>query len=163
MESGADSVLREVNKGGTQETHIKGGRLVKEAGIELSMYYMPGLGGLDMWEEHARESARVLNAVDPDFIRLRTFIPIAGTPMADDYIAGKFKLMNALQVIAEIRLLISGLEGINSLLLSDHWSNFLHLHGQLPQEKEKMLLTADEALTMPLSAFRDIGMTHGTL
>ncbi|MDR1397950.1 MAG: radical SAM protein [Desulfarculales bacterium] len=163
MESGSDSVLRRVNKGGTRATHIKGGLLVRNAGIELSMYYMPGLGGLDMWEEHAGESAGVLNEVNPDFIRLRTFIPIAGTPMADDYLAGKFKLMNALQVIAEIRLLIAGLEGINSLLLSDHWSNFLSLHGQMPQEKANLLRAADEALTMPLSAFRDIGMTHGTL
>jgi radical SAM superfamily enzyme YgiQ (UPF0313 family) len=163
MESGADKVLRQVSKGGTQETHIRGGKLVKQAGIELSMYYMPGLGGLDGWEEHARESARVLNAVEPDFIRLRTFMPIAGTPLAEDYLAGKFKLMNPLQVIAEIKLLIENLRDINSLLLSDHWSNFIHLHGRLPQEREKLRSQAEEALALPLEEFRETGLVYGTL
>jgi radical SAM superfamily enzyme YgiQ (UPF0313 family) len=163
MESGSDTVLRRVSKGGTQETHIKGGQLVKRAGIELSMYYMPGLGGLDDWEEHARESAKVLNEVNPDFIRLRTFMPIAGTPVAEDYLAGKFKLMNALEVIGEIKLLVENLQGIDSLLLSDHWSNFIHLQGRLPQEREKLLGQADAALALPLSSFRDIGLVHGTL
>ena len=163
MESGDDELLKKIKKGGSQETHIKGGLLVKNAGIELSMYYMPGLGDLEMWENHARESAKVLSAVDPDFIRLRTFVPIAGTPIAEDYMAGKFKLMNAHEVIREIRLLIENLNDIHSLLLSDHWTNFVYLHGQFPEDKQRLLKEADEALSMPPDAFRNIGMTHGTL
>jgi radical SAM superfamily enzyme YgiQ (UPF0313 family) len=163
MESGSDKVLRRVNKGSTQESHIKGGQLVKKAGIELSMYHMPGLGGLDDWEEHARDSAQVLNEVNPDFIRLRTFMPIAGTALADDYLAGSFKLMNAWQVIAEIKLFIENLRDINSLLLTDHWSNFIYLRGQLPHDRENMLRQADEALALPLHSFREIGLVQGTL
>ena len=162
MESGYDPLLAQVKKGATQEVHIEGGQKVRQAGIELSMYYMPGLGGLDMWEDHARASAYVLNQVEPEFIRLRTFIPIAGTEIADDYQAGKFTLMNPLEVIREIRLLVENLE-VRSLFLSDHWVNFVNLRGQLPQDKRRLLAEADAALKQPPVAFREIGMTYGTL
>jgi radical SAM superfamily enzyme YgiQ (UPF0313 family) len=161
VESGYDPLLQYLQKGGSAATHISGGQKVRQAGIELSMYYMPGLGGLEQWREHALESARVFNEVNPDFIRLRTFIPIAGTPVAEDYMAGKFKLMGPLAVIREIRLLIEHLQ-VKSLFLSDHWSNFVNLRGQLPYDKERLMQEADEALTLPEEAFRQVGMTHGT-
>ncbi len=162
MESGHDPLLKLVKKGGSFATHVEGGKKVRAAGIELSMYYMPGLGGLHMWQEHALDSARVLNEVDPEFIRLRTFVPIAGTEIADDYQAGKFTLMKPLEVIREIRLLIENLD-VHSMFLSDHWTNFANLRGQLPQDKARLLKEADEALALPPEAFRDIGMTYGTL
>ena len=162
MESGYDPLLARVKKGGTQVTHIAGGQKVRQAGIELSMYYMPGLGGLDMWEEHARASAYVLNQVDPEFIRLRTFIPIAGTEIAADYQAGKFSLLGPLEVIREIILLVENLE-VHSLFMSDHWVNFINLRGQLPQDRGRLLAEANEALKLPVEAFREIGMTDGTL
>lgn len=162
MESGHDPLLKLINKGGTQATHIEGGKKVRAAGMELSMYYMPGLGGLQMWEGHAKDSAYVLNEVDPEFIRLRTFVPIAGTEIADDYQEGKFELMKPLEVIREIRLLLENLN-VHSQFLSDHWTNFVNLRGKLPEDKERLLAEADEALAMPEDAFRKIGMTHGTL
>ena len=45
MESAADEVLKFVKKGVDKETHIKAGQRVKRAGIQLSEYFMPGLGG----------------------------------------------------------------------------------------------------------------------
>ena len=162
MESGYDPLLKIVKKGGSYDTHIKGGRLVKEAGMELSMYYMPGLGGPEMSREHALASAEVLNAVNPDFIRLRTFIPILGTQMADDYQNGKFQLMQPLEVLEEIKILITNLE-TESWFLSDHMNNFANIRGKLPDDKQLMLTHLNEALKMPNSAFRPVGMTSGTL
>jgi radical SAM superfamily enzyme YgiQ (UPF0313 family) len=81
MESGSDAVLSLMQKGVTQEEHIRSGRQVVAAEIELSEYFMPGLGGQDLSAEHAVESATVLNAVNPTFIRIRTTVPVPGTPL----------------------------------------------------------------------------------
>jgi radical SAM superfamily enzyme YgiQ (UPF0313 family) len=162
VESGYDPLLQRLHKGGSAATHIAGGQKARQAGIELSMYYMPGLGGKEMWREHALASARVFNEVNPDFIRLRTFIPIAGTPVAEDYAAGALVLMGPQSVIEETKLLLEHLE-VKSMFLSDHWSNFINLRGQLPHDKERLLREADQALTWPEDAFRALGMTQGTL
>jgi radical SAM superfamily enzyme YgiQ (UPF0313 family) len=162
VESGYDPLLQRLQKGGSAATHIAGGQKVRQADIELSMYYMPGLGGEEIWREHALASARVFNEVDPDFIRLRTFIPIAGTPAAQDYAQGAFALMGPWAVIREIRLLLEHLE-VKSMFLSDHWSNFINLRGQLPHDRERLLREADLALTWPESAFRELGITQGAL
>ncbi|GHU06392.1 coproporphyrinogen III oxidase [Alphaproteobacteria bacterium] len=93
MESGHDPLLKKVAKGCTMADHIKAGQAVRAAGIELSMYFMAGLGGMEMSEGHARDSARVLNDVNPDFIRIRTFAPSEGTPMGDEFRAGELSVM----------------------------------------------------------------------
>jgi radical SAM superfamily enzyme YgiQ (UPF0313 family) len=73
LESGSEKVLQLIKKGLTQEDIITGGRYVMDAGLELSEYIMPGIGGRALSEEHALETAKVLNQVRPDFIRVRTF------------------------------------------------------------------------------------------
>lgn len=78
MESGDDIVLKRICKGASAKETILAGRKVKEAGIELSEYVMLGIGGKERSMEHAQNSAKVLNQINPDFIRLRTFIPMAG-------------------------------------------------------------------------------------
>ena len=72
METGHDPLLEIIRKGGTAALHIKGGRKVVDAGLELSEYLIPGLGGREMSDGHARDSARVLTEIDPHFIRLRS-------------------------------------------------------------------------------------------
>jgi len=72
LESGADAVLEIVCKGASQAEEVEAGRKAKEAGFELSEYVMPGLGGRKLSREHARETAKALNQINPDFIRLRT-------------------------------------------------------------------------------------------
>ncbi len=72
LESGSDRILEMVAKGATKEMHVKAGSKVKRAGMELSEYYMPGLGGRALSEENALETADAMNQINPDFIRLRT-------------------------------------------------------------------------------------------
>ncbi|MCF8062033.1 MAG: radical SAM protein, partial [Deltaproteobacteria bacterium] len=79
LESGDDEVLRRVKKGVTAEEQVLAGRLVKEAGIELSEYVVLGLGGAERTEAHARATAKVLSLVSPHFIRLRTLVPKVNT------------------------------------------------------------------------------------
>lgn len=162
MESGHDPLLEAISKGGTMDTHIRGGRMVKDSGMELSMYFMPGLGGREMSEGHALDSAKVLNAVDPDFIRLRTFVPLENTPLCDAYRRGDFTLMQPHDVLREIRLLVERLD-VTSHFYSDHWNNFANIRGRLPQDKERMLHDIDEALGYPAEAFRPVGEIYDTM
>jgi len=143
LETGDPDLLKFINKGATPEQMIAAGRKIREAGIQLSEYLMLGLGGADGWESHARESAAVLNAIDPDFIRVRTMTLIPGTPLYEAYENGEFKPANILEMLLEERLLIECFEGIHSEFHSDHVSNLVPVFGKLMEDKEKMLATLD--------------------
>jgi hypothetical protein len=140
LESGSDTVLKMAGKGVTQATHIKAGLKVKKAGMELSEYIMPGLGGRAYSKIHALETADALKRINPDFIRLRTLAIPNTVPLFDDWQAGRFKKCTDLMMAEEILLLIQTLDGITSVVKSDHILNlFETVEGTLPQDKEQML------------------------
>lgn len=149
LESGADSVLKLVKKGATAQMQIEGGQKAKAAGLELSEYVMPGLGGRERWEEHAQETARVLNEIDPHFIRLRSLGLREGMPLWERTRAGEFQLMNDVEIARELRLFIESLSGIRSFLVSDHILNLLpELEGRIPEDQEKMISVIDRFLEL---------------
>ncbi len=140
LESGSDEVLRKVRKGASQALHIQAGRMVVDAGMELSLYVMPGLGGRSLSGEHARQTAAAINRINPHFIRLRTLAVPEGTPLADELAAGRFELCNADEIVQELLQLLESLQGIESVVVSDHALNlFEDLQGKLPGDKERML------------------------
>jgi len=150
MESGSDNVLKLVKKGTTAKQLILSGQKVKQAGITLSEYLMPGLGGKELWKDHAICSARVINEINPDFIRLRTLHIVPYTPLFERYKKGEFKKLHEDEVVQEIRLFIENLDGITSTLTSDHIMNLLEeVEGKFPEDKEKMLGVIDEYLSLP--------------
>jgi hypothetical protein len=139
LESGADEVLARVQKGATKEMHIQAGRLVKDAGIELSEYYMPGLGGRDLTRANALETADALNQIDPDFIRLRSLAIPGGIPLYTEYQEGAFAKCSDVEVQEEILLCLENLDGITSKVRSDHILNLLpEIHGRLPEDRDHM-------------------------
>jgi len=149
LESGSDKVLKFMKKGVKADSQIKGGRNVVEAGMELSEYYMPGLGGQEMWKEHAVESARVINAINPHFIRLRTLHVGQILPLYQLVESGDFELRSPDETVEEIRVFIENLEGINSYVASDHIGNMLQdVEGQLPQDKQHILDAIDRYLDL---------------
>jgi len=149
MESGSDAVLSLVHKGTTKEAQIRAGRNVMAAGIELSEYFMPGLGGRQLSDEHAEESATVLSAIDPTFIRLRSTVPVPGTPLHDMMVAGRWSPLTEEERVREIRRWLEGLEGITSTVQSDHFMNLLEdVGGKLPGDKPRMLGLIDDFLGM---------------
>lgn len=149
LESGSDRVLERVNKGSTKVLHIQGGRKVKEAGMELSEYYMPGLGGRELSHEHALESADALNQIDPDFIRIRTLAIPNHVPLFEQYASGQFAPCTDLEVVEELALFLEALDGITSVLKSDHILNLLgDLEGRLPEDKAKMLEILEDFLAL---------------
>jgi len=150
LESGYDPVLRFMQKGSTAAEHIKAGRLVRQAGITLSEYVMPGLGGKRWWREHALATAEVLNQIDPDFIRLRSLRVPKSAPLSAKIDRGEMELLDDDGVVKEIRLFIENLDGISSTVTSDHIMNLLEeISGTLPADKEKMLSVADRYLALP--------------
>jgi hypothetical protein len=150
LESGSDAVLKRMRKGADKRTQIKAGRKVKAAGMQLSEYVMPGLGGRDLSQDHARETADALNRINPDFIRLRT-LAIPGTiPLADAQRSGRFIKLNDVEMVREIRLFIDQLNGIDSMIASDHILNlFEEVQGRLPEDKPRMLAVLDRFLSLP--------------
>jgi hypothetical protein len=140
LESGSNTVLKMTQKGVTKETHIKAGLKVKKAGMELSEYVMPGLGGRTYSKEHAVETADALNRIDPDFIRLRTLALPDGVSLYDGCESGYFEKSTDLMMVEETLLFIESLTGIASEVKSDHILNlFQNLEGKLPEDKESML------------------------
>ena len=144
LESGSDAVLALMKKGVTASEHIEAGQKVKAAGISLSEYIMPGLGGKELWRDHALETARVLNAIDPDFIRIRSLRVPTRVPLHARVADGSFVPLNDDEAAEELRLLVDHLEGISSTVTSDHIMNLLEdVSGTLPQDKGKLLAAID--------------------
>lgn len=155
MESGSKKVLQNINKGTTPREIIEAGKKVITAGIELSEYYLVGVGGKDLSSQHARESARVLNKINSDFIRLRTFMPIEGTELYEKYQQNEFELLSPHEALQETKIFLKNLSGINSQILSDHISNYWNIKGEMPQDKENMLSEVEKALEISEDNFRD--------
>lgn len=150
LESGCDEVLAFMQKGTTAAEHLLAGRKALEAGMELSEYYMPGLGGRRWSEKHALESARLLNEIGPHFIRLRTLVPRPGTPLLEKIRCGEFLPLSEDEVVEEIGLFVENLH-CRTYLASDQMSNLLwEVEGQLPEDKQSILQAIRSYLQKPL-------------
>ncbi len=155
LESGDDEVLRRIKKGSDSEEQIQAGVWVMEAGIELSEYVMLGIGGRERSLEHAELTAKCLNAINPDFIRIRTFLPKVDTLLLHQIRKGRFKVLSPHEVLRETRTIIEGLE-VGSMILSDHYTNYVDLHGRMPSEKGRILAAIEEALGRDEGLFRSV-------
>jgi radical SAM superfamily enzyme YgiQ (UPF0313 family) len=172
LESGCDALLEYMKKGVTSELAIEAGQRVKQSGISLCFYVVLGLGGRlrlegkETWRQHALETARVLNAVDPDYIRVRTLTIKEGMPLYEKLLSGEFEKASDAEVVREEELLIENL-AVTSHFVSDHSANVLmDVRGKLPEDKEHMLsiirryleLSEEEQLNFRLGTlFRALG------
>ena len=157
LESGDDEVLAKVRKGSTAEVHIKAGQKALAAGFQVSEYWMPGLGGVELTEQHARNTARVLNAINPPYIRSRPFHPWPGTPIADEVQNGSLHLLPAMEHLREVRNMVAALD-VTARVCFDHNGNYwknrnggyllsLSYEGyQFPEQKEELLAIIDAGL-----------------
>jgi radical SAM superfamily enzyme YgiQ (UPF0313 family) len=153
LESGDDEVLRRIKKGADKATQVQAGRLIKQAGIQLSLYVVLGIGGTDRTREHALETADVINRTKPEFTRLRTFVPKVGTPLLRSMEKGEFTLLPPHDVLRETALIIEHIN-VPTQLKSDHYTNYVNLDGLLPEAKEEMLREIDIFLERPEETFR---------
>ncbi len=150
MESGYDPLLAFIRKGTTAAEHVEGGKRIVAAGISLSEYVIPGLGGTRWSKEHAEETARTINQINPDFIRLRSLHVVRGTDLDGLMRSGAFSPLGDEDVVREIRRFIECLEGVESTLVSDHILNLLEeLEGKLPEDRERLLDAIDRYFALP--------------
>lgn len=153
LESGDDQVLRRVKKGTSAAQQIEAGQMVNAAGIQLSEYIILGLGGVDRSDAHARHTAEAINAIEPNFVRLRTLVPKINTLLLHQIEKGRFALLSPHQVLQETRRLIENLH-CQTTLTSDHYTNYINLSGKIPEEKDRLLGEIDQALSWDSGRFR---------
>jgi radical SAM superfamily enzyme YgiQ (UPF0313 family) len=150
MESGADAVLKKIKKGVTSADHIKAAQMARQAGMEISQFIILGLGGKALWQEHATETARVLNEINPEFIRVLTIGVKKGSGLEKQLQEGKFQLQTEKSLIQEQRLLIDSLDGVTSYYVNHHGVDLLmEARGQMPEDKPKLLAIMDRYLSLP--------------
>lgn len=149
-ETGSDKVLELINKGYTKEQEISAGQKVKASGIELSIYVMPGVGGRDLSDDNAIETADVINNVNPDFVRIRTFVSQYGTGLYEEIEAGRLIECTDKGKLMELKKMIEHIEGVDGHLFSDHIINLLEeIRGNLKTDKQYMLSLIKEFEELP--------------
>ena len=146
VESGDDRVLQSIGKGVNSRQMIEAGKKVKEAGIVLSVTVILGLGGVEGSEEHALETAKVLNGIDPDYGGALTLILVPGKPLYEQFKKGEFKLISPFRSLEELKLIIENSRFTDCFFSSMHASNYLSVKGRLPQDKKSMLEKLEAAL-----------------
>ena len=145
LESGCDEVLTFMHKGHTAAHIVEMGQKVRACGIALSVTAITGLGGPELLESHAIETAKAFNAMNPEYIGMLTLMVEPETPLYDWLHEGKFQLLNQPQVLKETRLLMEHLDSPGSVFRMNHASNYLVLKGTLNQDRDAMLRTIDAA------------------
>ncbi|MBM9511870.1 radical SAM protein [Desulfogranum marinum] len=155
LESGDDEILRRICKGTNSTQQIEAGQWVMRAGMELSLYAMLGIGGKERTMQHAAATAKVLDAIEPTFIRLRTFLPKKDTPLLEDILNHKFSMLGPHEVLLETKKMLEQLNA-SSLLTSDHYTNYINLEGKLPSAKPLLINQIDQALQRAETTFRPV-------
>ena len=146
LETGDDVTLKNINKGAMSELMIQMGRKAGDAGFKLSITVLLGIAGRERSQIHARETGRVLSAIDPDYIGALSLMLIPGTPMHEDYEKGEFELIEPEEMLAELRTMIAETNLTRGLFFANHASNYLPVRARLPKEKESTLKLIDNAL-----------------
>ena len=145
LESGCDEVLKRMCKGHTAADIVEMGQKVRRCGIALSVTAITGLGGPELLERHAIETAEAFNAMNPEYIGVLTLMVEPEAPLYDWVRTGKFQLLTQAEVLRETRLMVEHLDSPGSVFRMNHASNYLSLRGTLNRDKEAMLRTIEAA------------------
>lgn len=146
VETGDEALLEKIFKGATYNQLIEAGRRVKDSSILLSVTVLLGIGGIDGSETHARETAKILTDLDPDYVGALSVIVVPGTPLYEDFKQGRFRLPDPFGLIQELRTMIAESSFTNCVFRSNHASNYLPVKATLPRDKPKILEAIDKVL-----------------
>ena len=146
LETGDDVTLKKINKGAGAVHMIEMGKKAKQAGFKLSITVLLGIAGPERSQIHARETGRVLSAIDPNYVGALSLMLIPETPLFDDYESGAFQLIEPQEMLAELRTMIANTNLTGGLFHANHASNYLPIRARFPKEKEATLQLIDDAL-----------------
>jgi radical SAM superfamily enzyme YgiQ (UPF0313 family) len=154
MESGSDTVLKYMRKGTTAASLISAVKRLMQAGVQVSLYLIMGLGGKKWTEEHARETARVLNAINPTFFRFRTLNILDSSPLKADVEKGDFELLTPFEILKEFRAIISQLDTqLTAKMRNDHISNYVSIESDnIGKDRDAIVKYLDDLLKDPTTA-----------
>lgn len=147
LESGSDEILQFIQKGATSQEMIEAVKKGQAADIDLSVIAILGMGGRGLSEHHARETARVLNEMNPRYASFLTLMVIPGTPLDDIVRAGEFELLDPLEMLEELRIIVESLDLEGTIFRTNHASNYLALGGTFPQDKDRILREIERGLS----------------
>ena len=147
LESGCDEVLKRMRKGHTAADIVAAGQKINAAGIDLSVTAISGLGGVELWREHAMDTAAALSAMKPAYIGLLTLMVEPGTPLYDWVEKGQFQLLDSHQVLEETALVVAQLDCEGAVFRMNHASNYLTLKGTLNEDKQALLKRIHSAMS----------------
>jgi len=151
LETGDDETLRNIHKGADSAEMIAMGRKARDAGFKLSVTVLLGIAGRDRSQSHARETGRVLTAIDPDYVGALSLMLIPGTPLYRDWHAGVFTLITPAEMLAELRTMLAETHLSQGLFHANHASNYLPIKARLPKDKAATLRLIDRALAGEVS------------
>ncbi|MEW8193348.1 MAG: radical SAM protein [Candidatus Thiodiazotropha sp.] len=155
-ETGDDLVLERVEKGETWQTSLDALLKLQQAGIRRSVMILNGLGGTRYSEQHALNSASLMNESQPEYLATLVVSFPKGQQRLQQGYAGEFEMLNLRQLLEEMEVLLSALELEKTIFRSDHASNYLILKGVLNKDKERLLNQVRSAITNPeLTNFRE--------
>ena len=146
LESGDDVTLKAVKKGADSKKMIEMGQKARVAGFKLSITVLLGLAGKERSEIHARETGRVLSAIDPEFVGALSLMLIPGTPLCGDYETGRFPLLDSREMLSELKIMIDHTHLSRGMFHANHASNYLPIKATFPKDKKETLRLIDLAL-----------------
>lgn len=146
LESGCDEILIKINKGANSYEIIEAGKKIRQAGILLSVTLISGLGGKELWKEHATESAEAINKMKPDFLGLLTLMLEPGTKLYEEVSKELFQLLTPKEVALETMEFIKNLDCPGCIFRSNHASNYLALKGTLNKDKNLLIHQLNAAI-----------------
>ena len=146
-ESGDDTVLKAIAKGATAQDHVDAAHKAKAAGMKLSAIFLLGAGGTARSLEHARASAALATAMDPEFLAALTLTVLPQTPLGKTSAKARFELPDIEGLLHELRIFVAESSPSGALFRTNHASNYLPISGQLPQDRDRIVDVIDRALS----------------
>lgn len=146
LESGDDVTLEKIKKGSDSTRMIEMGQKIRSAGIKLSITVLLGIADKERAHIHARETGRVLSAIDPEFVGALTLMLTPNTPAYTEYQEGKRYLPGPEEMLEELGIMLASTNLSNGYFHANHASNYLPIKAKLPQDKVKTLELINKAL-----------------
>jgi len=146
-ESGDDAVLKRIAKGSTFDDHVEAAQKAKAAGMKMSAIFLLGAGGIERSDDHARASARLATAMDPEYLAALTLTVVPDTPLATLEKRGRFVLPDIHGLLRELRTFVAEAAPTNALFRTNHASNYLPIAGRLPFDRNRIVEVIDAALS----------------
>ncbi|MBU0480132.1 MAG: radical SAM protein [Proteobacteria bacterium] len=151
LESGNNQTLQAINKGVDAETLIRAGKMIRAADLFLSVTVLLGVAGKDRSCEHARDTGKVISAMEPSQVGVLTLMLLPGTPLSDDAASGRFSLPDKSGLLAELALIVKNIDLHQVQFQANHASNYLPVNCRLPRDREKVLAAIEMAQTGAIS------------